>query len=145
MAHAQSNRMQHSDAGLSCLLRLLRLFCLLAWLTACTVQDGVTQRTDYDSAGLASEAPPGAVAPPSTIRPSGSAWSGMGGLLGNLGNLVGSTGSGGTLTSGNETAPAGAMHVTVYYATDRQYQARSHNYGCSPTVRRPTSATAASS
>jgi len=126
MAHGQSNRMQHSDAGLSCLLRLL---CLLAWLTACTVQDGVAHRMDGDSAGLTSEAPPAKVARPSPTGPWSSAWSGIGGLLG---NLVGSTGSGGTLTSGNETPPAGAMHVTVYYATDRQYQASSHNYGWQP-------------
>ncbi|QYG09607.1 alpha/beta hydrolase [Janthinobacterium sp. PAMC25594] len=53
-------------------------------------------------------------------------------MAGSLGNLVGSTGSGGTLTSGNEIAPAGATHVTVYYATDRQYQASSHNYGWQP-------------
>ena len=126
MAHGQSNRKQHSDTGLSCLLRLL---CLLAWLTACTVQDGAAHRMDGDSAGLASEAPPAGVARPSPTSPWSSAWSGMGGLLG---NLVGSTGSGGTLTSGNETPPAGAMHVTVYYATDRQYQASSHNYGWQP-------------
>lgn len=139
MAHAQSNRMQRSDAGLSCLLRLLCLFCLLAWLTACTVLDGAAQRMDGDSAEQASEAPPAAeIPPPVGVRrppptsPWRSAWLGTGGLLGNLGNLVGSTGSGGTLTSDNETPPAGATHVTVYYATDRQYQASSHNYGWQP-------------
>lgn len=53
-------------------------------------------------------------------------------MLGNLGNLVGSTGSGGTLSSGNDAPPPGAMHVTVYYATDRQYQPGSRNYGWQP-------------
>lgn len=139
MAQGQSNRMRCSDAGLSCLSRLLCLFCLLAWLTACTVPDGAAQRLDGDSAEQASEAPPAAeIPPPVGVRrppptsPWSSTWSGTGGLLGNLGNLAGSIGSGGTLTSDNKTAPPGAMHVTVYYATDRQYQASSHNYGWQP-------------
>lgn len=126
MAHGQSNRKQHSDAGLSCLLRVL---CLLAWLTACTVQDGAAHSTGGDSAGHASSAPPAEVARPSSTSPWSSSWSGIGGLLG---NLTGSIGSGGTLKSDNERPPAGALHVTVYYATDRQYQASSHNYGWQP-------------
>ncbi|WP_332861081.1 alpha/beta hydrolase [Janthinobacterium svalbardensis] len=139
MAQAQSNRMRRSASGLSCLLHRLCLFCLLAWLTACTVPRGPADGASTHVSEQASAAPPAAeVPPPAAVpRPSppspwSSAWSGTSGLLGNLGNLVGSTGSGGTLMSGNEIAPAGATHVTVYYATDRQYHASSHNYGWQP-------------
>ncbi|WP_198043800.1 alpha/beta hydrolase [Janthinobacterium sp. 1_2014MBL_MicDiv] len=66
--------------------------------------------------------------PPSTF-PWSSSWSGIGGLLGNLGNLAGSSA---TLKSDNDPPPDGAVHVTVYYATDRQYQPASRNYGWQP-------------
>ncbi|MCC7600019.1 alpha/beta hydrolase [Janthinobacterium sp. FW305-129] len=101
--------------------------------------DGATQHIGDDSIGQASEAHPAAAVPPppkvprpAPTSPWSSAWSGTGGLLGNLGNLVGSTGSGGTPRYGNDAPPPGAVHVTVYYATDRQYQPGSHNYGWQP-------------
>ncbi|WP_219116592.1 alpha/beta hydrolase [Janthinobacterium sp. UMAB-56] len=34
--------------------------------------------------------------------------------------------------SGTDTAPDGALHVTVYYATDRKYQPGSNSYGWQP-------------
>jgi esterase/lipase superfamily enzyme len=131
--------MQRSASGLSCLLRRLPLLCLLAWLTACTVPRGPADGAGAHVTEQASEAPPAAqvpppaaAPPPSPASPWSSAWSGTSGMLGNLGNLVGSTGSGGTLSSGNDAPPPGAMHVTVYYATDRQYQPGSRNYGWQP-------------
>ena len=137
MAHGQSYGKQHS-----CLWPFLCLLCLLAGLTACTVQDDAVRPIGGDSAEQASTAPPAPAAPPPgwVRRPPPSSswsgtWSGRGGLAGSIGNLtssVSSIGNGGTPTSDNEPAPAGAMHVTVYYATDRQYRPSSHSYGWQP-------------
>lgn len=127
--------------------RALRLSCLpglLAGLAACTVPFGPEGPANGHTTEQASTAPPGAETAPATAGPPAnggrrppaggpwSAWSGMGGLFSNLGNLVGSTGSGGTLTPDNAAPPAGALHVTVYYATDRKYQPERNNYGWQP-------------
>ena len=162
MAHGDTDAIPCKGPGWSRLWRVLRLSCLpglLAWLAACTIPPGPAKQANGDATEQASTAAPGAETPPATAGPSAdgvrrppanspwsSAWSGTSSLfgnlgnlgsLGNLGNLVGSTGSGGTLTSDPGTAPAGALHVTVYYATDRQYHASSHNYGWQPNRQAP--------
>lgn len=154
MAQGQSNRMQRSASGLSCPVRRLSLLCLLASLTACTVPRGPEDGAGIHVTEQASEAPPASSPPPapaaapaaeappapattvgrrpSPASPLSGAWSGTGGLLGKLGNLFGS-GADGSIISQITAAPApGATHVTVYYATDRQYQRSRHNYGWQP-------------
>ena len=141
MAHGKSYRMHRSDSGSSRPLRLWCLwclFCLLASLTACTLP-GEPANHAIDLASTApptAETPPAAEFPPTTgVRqppptfPWSSSWSGIGGLVGNLGNLAGSNGMS---KPGIDPPPAGAVHVTVYYATDRQYQASSRSYGWQP-------------
>jgi len=152
MAHGKSYRTQRGDAGLPYLLRLLSLLCLLGCLTACNSvlrgqEDGANTTEPVEVPPAAEPAPPPPPAPavqaattPGTRggrqAPSASlgssAWSGSGGLFGNLGSLLGSTRSGGMAKADHDTAPGGATRVTVYYATDRQYQTGSRNYGWQP-------------
>ncbi|PIF09838.1 esterase/lipase superfamily enzyme [Janthinobacterium sp. 13] len=152
MAHGKSYRMHRSDSGSSRPLRLwclCCLLCLLASLTACTLPGEPADHAIGHATDLASTAPPAAETPPAAEFPPAtgvgrppptfpwnSSWLGIGGFVGNLGNLAGSsgmlTGSSGMAKPGNDPPPAGAVHVTVYYATDRQFQASSRSYGWQP-------------
>ena len=154
MAYGKSDCMQPCASGLTCLMRRLSLLCLLGCLTACTVPRIPAADAGVHATEQASEAPPAPAAapppappppppPPTAVAqeaapaiPWSVPWSAGGGLFGNIGNLVGSMGNGGRPgpepTPKHKTATAGALHVTVYYATDRQYQSGSRNYGWQP-------------
>eukprot|EP01133_Synstelium_polycarpum_P019365 gene19365-23183_t len=167
MAHGKSYRSLGKGTVCSYPVYLLCLLGLSAGLTACTAPRGPADSTDRAALPAPAEqetappaqdaprpdtqapAPPAVPVPPpgNTARPpEGSRWSrswpGLGGLLGNLGKLGGAAiGAGHAKAKAAPPAKAhgdgGATQVTVYYATDRQYQPERNNYDGSVQVSIP--------
>lgn len=158
MAHEKSCRLHGTAPARCCLRRLACLLCLPVWLAACTAPGDPANSAPHPAPAeeqapakdtplpAAEVPPPGKPAHPPQTGPWTGAWSGVGGLFGNLGKRGGSAmGIGGATGSIKDTAAppakadgvAGTTQVTVYYATDRQYESSSRNYGWQPNRQAP--------